>query len=528
MEPVFILSAFLGGGCALLLRLPPLVGFLITGFILHYAGYSATPAITYLSDLGVTLLLFYVGIKLDVKTLLRKEIWFGSTLHNFFSTLFFFTCLFLLKFLGLSLFAGVASTRLVLLAFALSFSSTVFAIKVLEEKGEINAIYGSISIGILIMQDIFAVLYLTVSTGKVPGPEALVLLFLPFTKKIFYKILDTIGHGEMVVLYGIFLALIPGAGLFQLVGMKPDLGALCLGILIGGHKKSSEIAKSLFNLKELFLVCFFLNIGLAAKPGLAEFSMGVGLVFLLPIKSFFYYIIVRKFRFRLRTSLLTSLTLLNYSEFGLIVASLAVKMGVFPPQYLAILAIAVSASFIVSSPINQISYKLYGFLSQKVSELPNSKLNAADRFIELGDSEILILGMGRIGTSLYDDLTLQYQKDVIGIEVRENLVIEHQNRKRNVVHGDAIDQDFWENVCKQGKIRLILLVMPNSHAITTTLLQIKAKKFSGKVAGIVLYDDEMEPLKKIGLDAAYNVYGEAGIGFSRHILPFLETSKDKS
>ncbi|GAM73145.1 glutathione-regulated potassium-efflux system protein kefB [Vibrio ishigakensis] len=128
-------------------------------------------------------------------------------------------------------------TQLVILGFALSFSSTVFAIKALQDKGEMNSVYGTLAIGILVMQDIFAVIFLTVSTGKIPEWYAIFLFALPLARPLLFKLLDKLGHGELLVLGGIFFALVTGAGLFELVGVKADLGALVLGMLLAGHKK---------------------------------------------------------------------------------------------------------------------------------------------------------------------------------------------------------------------------------------------------------------------------------------------------
>ncbi|MCV5373111.1 cation:proton antiporter, partial [Escherichia coli] len=86
---------------------------------------------------------------------------------------------------------------------------------------------------------------------KVPEWYAIGLFALPLLRPLLYKVLDKVGHGEMLVLSGIFFALVVGAGLFELVGMKPDLGALILGIMLAGHRKASELSKSLFNMKEL-------------------------------------------------------------------------------------------------------------------------------------------------------------------------------------------------------------------------------------------------------------------------------------
>ena len=306
MELILISAAFLAGFIALKCNLPPLVGFLLAGFGLHAFGYQSNQTIITLADLGVTLLLFTIGLKLDIKTLLSKEIWAGATIHNLLSTALFALALFCFKFLGVSSLAAMSVDQILLLGFALSFSSTVFAVKSLQEKGEMNATYGTIAIGILVMQDIFAVVFLTASTGKLPEWYAVALFALPLLRPLFYKMLDWVGHGEMLVLLGIFFALVAGAGLFELVGMKPDLGALILGMLLAGHKKASELSKSLFNLKELFLVCFFLNIGLSAEPTLSGLALALLFLLLLPLKGILYFLVLNTFKFRVRTSLLAS------------------------------------------------------------------------------------------------------------------------------------------------------------------------------------------------------------------------------
>ena len=134
MELLYISAAFLAGFIALRCKLPPLVGFLVAGFMLNSFGFQSTPALTTLADLGVTLLLFTIGLKLNVKTLLNKEVWGGATIHNLLSTALFTLFLLVLKQLGLTMFAEMAFSQLVLIGFAQSFSSTVFAVKLLQEN----------------------------------------------------------------------------------------------------------------------------------------------------------------------------------------------------------------------------------------------------------------------------------------------------------------------------------------------------------------------------------------------------------
>ncbi|MGF1682580.1 cation:proton antiporter [Photobacterium minamisatsumaniensis] len=527
MELIFIIAAFLAGYIALRCKLPPLVGFLVAGFALNTAGYESTNILSSLADLGVTLLLFTIGLKLDVKTLLSKEIWGGATLHNILTTGLFTLCLLVLKQLGIGMMAELDIMQLALMGFALSFSSTVFAIKALQEKGELNATYGTLAIGILVMQDIFAVLFLTVSTGKVPEITALALFALPLLRPSLFKILDRAGHGEMLVLYGVFLALVAGAGLFEAVGLKADLGALIMGMMLAAHPKSSELSKSLFNFKELLLVCFFLNIGLSEEPTIDGFLMALLLLVLLPIKGILYYVIFNLFKYRVRTSLLGTFTLFNYSEFGLIVGGLAYSMDMLPGSFLVAIAIAVSLSFLIAAPLNSMGHKLYKDASKWLKEFEPEQLNSSDQLIDLGDKQIMILGMGRIGSGAYDELVSRYGEQVIGVEAREDSVEYHQEKGRNVIHGDATDSDFWARVISKRNTKLILLAMPHSHANTFALEQIKERNYQGQIAAIAKYSDDEEQLQALGIDAAFNIYNEAGSGFARHVCDHLSPQIDQ-
>jgi len=292
MEPAFILYAFLGGVLAMAVRLPPLAGFLVAGFALNYSGYTLTPALETIASLGVTLLLFTIGLKLKVRTLLQPEIWGTATLHVVMTSTFFMAFLFLLKMTGLVLLQGAEWSSLLVLGFAVSFSSTVFAVKLLEERSETKSFYGRLSIGILIMQDIFAVLFITASSGELPSPWALGLLLLIPAAPWIRGLLDRLGHGEMQVLFGFLAALVLGYHLFEWVGLKGDLGALIVGILLAPHRAAGGLAKALFNIKELFLVGFFLSIGLTALPTWQHFGMALLLLAALPVKTLFFMLLL--------------------------------------------------------------------------------------------------------------------------------------------------------------------------------------------------------------------------------------------
>lgn len=519
---LFIGTAFTFGLIINFTGLPAMIGFLIAGFFLNFFGYESTELLTTLANLGVTLLLFTVGLKLDLRTLFRAEVWGGASLHLIGSLIFYAAILLILKQIGLTFVTDLETPSLILISFALSFSSTVFAVKILNEKSETNSLYGRIAIGILIMQDIFAVLFLTVSVGKVPSIWAFSLLALPLIRPLLFKLLDGVGHGELLVLYGFFLALVIGAGFFEAVGMKADLGALIAGMLIAAHKSAKEMANALFNLKELFLVCFFLNIGLGGLPHLDHLMIALILCALLFLKVALYFVTLTKFKLRSRTSLFTSFTLANYSEFGLIVASIATFKGWLSQDWLTITAITVSLSFIIASLLNKYADATYTYFTLPLKRFQSTHLHREDRPVRIGDAEILVMGMGRIGTGAFDTLKANHGEKVMGIDYDHQTTLNHRKAGRRIITGDALDSDFWNKLQLTDNVKLILLAMPDHNGNKYAAEQLN--NISGhhfQVAAIAQRKSDEKELNELGVTLVYNMYTEAGSGFSRSVCSEL-------
>ncbi len=511
-----IALVFVLGFIAKQLHLAPLVGFLIAGFVLKVVGLEESALLTTLADLGITLLLFTLGLKLDIRSLIKPYIWAVSSLH-IAAVIVVFGILFKLASLtAIPLVSELDTQTSILLAFALSFSSTVFAVKVLEDNGELKANHGRVAIGILIMQDIFAVAFLTVSAGKLPSPWALaVVVALIALRPLFIQIIKRVGHGELLVIAGFIFAL-GGASLFEMVDMKADLGALIMGVILGRHDRASEMSSSLLAFKDLFLIGFFLNIGLHATLSIDVIIIASVLVVLLPLKVILYFWLMSLFRLRTRTAFLTSLSLTNYSEFGLIVSAIGFSYGWISSEWLGVVAVALAFTFIIASPLNITSHRLFKKYDNKLPRFEHEKVLQAEETIDAGDAEILIFGMGRVGTAAFETMRKQYGDVVLGIDHDESVIARHQSLGRNVMQGDAEDPEFWQKLNTKS-IHLILLDMPNPEENLYAFRQLEEHGFRGKVAATVKYDDQVEMLKKAGLDAAYNIYGEAGAGFANHV-----------
>jgi len=515
-----ITLVFVLGFLAKQVGLPPLVGFLISGFVMKALGVEMFAGLSTLADLGITLLLFTIGLKLDLRGLLRPEIWGVSSLHMLMVVVSFGSIIYIASYAGLPLFTGMDMQTAVLLAFALSFSSTVFAVKVLEEKGELKANHGRIAIGILIMQDIFAVLFLTVSSGKLPSPWAIaVLIALIASRPLYMQILKRVGHGELLVIAGFIFAM-GGATLFELVNMKADLGALVMGMILAKQRRSSEMASSLLACKDLFLIGFFLSIGLTATINLQVIGISCLLLLLMPLKSLMYYWLLTMFRLRARTSLLTSLSLANFSEFGLIVSAIGYNYGWLSSEWLGVMAVTLSFTFIIASPLNISSHQIYARMDKQLSRYQRKHRLSSDQLISTGNAEILVFGMGRVGTATYETMRKQYGDIVLGVDNDPVVLEKHKERGRQVIQGDATDIEFWENL-RTDKVHLILLDMPKPEENLFAFKQLAANGFTGKVAATAKYDDQVEMLRENGVDAAYNIYGQAGAGFANHVCEQL-------
>lgn len=520
MDTLWIATAFGFGFISRLCRLPPLVGYLFAGFLLHAIGVEPTPMLDILADLGVTLLLFTIGLKLNIKSLLKPEIWASTISHMGINILIYSGFFIGLASIGFALYSELDIKSAVLFAFALSFSSTVCAIKMLEEKGEMTSRHGQLAIGILVFQDIIAVIFLSIATGKLPSIWALGLLGLPLVRPVFNFLLRHSGHGELLPLIGFFLAFAGGA-LFSLVGVKADLGAIVFGALLSGQPKATELAKSLLNFKELFLVGFFLSVGFKADLSLNILFTAAIILLCLLLKGGLFFIILAKLRLRVRAAALTSFALNHFSEFGLIVAALSVESGWFPPEFLVVIALAMSLSFMLSILVNGEAHNLYTRWKPTLMRFESPNRLEGDHIAHPGKVDVLVIGMGRVGRAAYDTLNNHYSQSICGIDTDPEKVQAQVANGKHVIVGDGEDPDFWNNI-PEKTFNLVLLAIPSMKDMMVVMQQLKACGYKGKIAAAAKYEDEAQELSTSGADITFNYFAEAGTGFADHVISTIK------
>lgn len=242
--------------------------------------------------------------------------------------------------------------------------------------------------------------------------------------------------------------------------------------------------------------------------------MATVLLLLLPLKSALYLGILMRLGLRTRTSVLATLSLGNYSEFGLIVVALSATSGWLSDDWLVVISLALALSFVATAPLNIASEWIYTRLRKPLGRFEARQPLAEDRPIELDGVDALVLGMGRIGSGAYDTLSRSHGFHVRGIDNSSRKVADHSDAGRSVIEGDAADSDFWDKLVISDQVKLILLAMSQHAGNVYALQQLKHRKFKGRIAAIVQYQQEVDALRALGADAVFNIYDEAGSAFA--------------
>ena len=505
---IYLLAVVVLGFAATLLRLPPLVGFLAAGFVLGASDLPNLDFVQTLGDLGVAVLLFTIGLKLDPRVLARREVAGTAAIALVLLTTLSAALVVPLLLVGLWV-DTVTPAGAVALCFALSFSSTVVVVKLLEDRDDAASLYGRIAIGVLVAQDIAAVAYMTFSSEEPPSPWALSLVALWPASGLFGKVLNRIDHREMRTLFGMSMALLPGYLLFDILGLDGDLGALIMGALLASHPAAKELSSALFTIKELLLVGFFLAIGMDGVPGAGAFVLAAALLLLLPVRALVYAVVVRLMRMRRRTSVMTGLAMTAYSEFALIVVSVAVRQKLLGGGWTAAVSLALALSFIVSSIVNRRPAGLVRRMTGRIPHRPSSTLHPEERPLNLLGVRTVVFGMGRVGRATYNRLYADGETGVLGIDNDASKVETLAKQGYNILEADATDQEFWDRLDAVHATKAVL-AMSEPGANVRVLEWLNRSSFEGRVIAVAAFDDEAETMRRAGVDAVINMYDGLG------------------
>lgn len=478
---------------------PPVVGYLLAGFLLgvfgQQLGFEGGSTLHEWAEVGLLLLLFAVGLKMRVATLLRPEVWAVGSVHVVLFTL------------GICLFSGLVWGAGVALGLGLAFSSTVLAVKVLEEKRESNSFHGRTVLGILVLQDVIAVGSLAFLGVQTPSVWALLLLGLPLLRPLAIWLLEKSGHDELMLLLGLGLTLV-GATLAHSVGLSRELGALLFGIVLSGHPQTKELSKTLWGLRETFLIAFFLNIGFSGGFPSPQMWVWVPLLLLLiPLKTVMFFFLMLWFRLRARTAFVAALALSSYGEFVFITVGVAVHSGQLSSDWQSVLAMTVACSIALSASLNHSAHALFDRFEPILRPLERRTPHPDHLPSTLGSARWLVVGMGRTGGAVYKMLEFSGQK-VVGMDSDPNKLKTHRGKGRRVVYGDAEDPELWEHL-DFSQIKGVVLTLPDLESKVRATQWLRKNAYKGHIS-VTSYQKEEDEFLEQGTNLIFRPFAEAG------------------
>ncbi|MBW2252853.1 MAG: NAD-binding protein [Deltaproteobacteria bacterium] len=182
------------------------------------------------------------------------------------------------------------------------------------------------------------------------------------------------------------------------------------------------------------------------------------------MKMMLYFLVFTRFTLKARTSFITTMNLANYSEFGLIACALAASTGKIDPQWLVVIAIALSVSLIAASPLNKHADRIFERMRSRLKWFETHRRHPEEVPFERESWEIIIVGMGRIGVGAYDWFRDRFGKVVVGLDFNHETVFNNSQQGRSVKHGDVTDPDFWRRLpAPDGDVKLVVLALSKSN-----------------------------------------------------------------
>lgn len=492
-----------------LLKQPSIIAYIITGMIIGPLGYyrlSEGDVLKGLSELGITLLLFMVGLDLDIGQLKKT----GKAAIMAGLGQIVFTCLIgfgILKLLG---FGTTASWYI---ALALTFSSTIIVVKLLNDKKDLQSLYGKLAVGIFLVQDIaaiFALIFLTSLSGNnasdAPLWESALMTFVKIgvlavivgwhSVKVFPRILRYIGKSdELLLIFALAWAL--GFSSFvslPFIGLNLEIGGFLAGLALANTAVHNQISARIKSLRDFFIIIFFIVLG----SQLVFFNIAEMLtptiilaLFVLIGNPLIILIILATMGYKPRTAFLTGVTVAQISEFSLILMALGSKLGHVNQTEVGIVTMIGVTTFAVSSYMILYADKLYHILQPLIQKLDFRKGTAEKGLHEVQlRNHIVLVGAHRLGSHIID--TLMKQKlDFVIIDHNPEVTEHYEKLGLNAICGDISDS-YIQELAHTDKAKLIISTVPDFHDNLALIESIKAKKLKTKL--IFAAQDEEEAL----------------------------------
>ena len=509
-----LLISALVGAIAVRLRQPLIVAFIFVGILVGPAALGLVRShdeIALLAQIGVTVLLFVVGLKLDLH-LIRHigPVALATGLGQIGFTIVFG------YLIGLGF--GMDHTKAIYIAIALAFSSTIIIVKLLSDKREIDSLHGRIAMGILIVQDI-AVVIAMMTVGSLHGEmdtgigftfltiigrlAAAAIFVAVFMRLVFPYLLGSLARSqELLLLFGIaWGTALASAG--ELLGFSKEVGAFLAGFSLASTPYREAISARLTSLRDFLLLFFFIDLGSRidlSTLGAEVYTAVVFSLFVLIGKPLIVMAIMAYLGYRKRTGFMTGLTLAQISEFSIIFMAMSISLGHIEQETLGLVTLVGLVTITLSTYMILYSQPLYEWLVPWLSVFERSD-PFRERAVEKGrrtgeEAEVIIFGVGRYGGRLV--LRLQERGlAVLGVDFDPENVRAMRRKGIPMRFGDAEDLDFPESLPLEN-VRWVISTLPHPDVNLTLMRALANQDYTGKVAVTAHNEPEGKMLEKAG------------------------------
>ena len=499
---------------------PEILAYIVTGVLIasfHFFKAGSQDALQTMSQVGVTLLLFMVGLEIRVSELFS----IGKSLV--IASIGQVAITFVTGFLLSSFFKFDMLTSFYVAA-ALTFSSTIVVVKLLSDQRELHSLHAKFSVGILLVQDIVAILLLMLLSGfgkNFIGANLLVTFVLILIKgalllgivwflsrNVFPKILDLIAKSSET-LFLVSLAWAFGLAAIvssKYVGFSIEIGGFLAGVALANSMVNYQIIAKAKILRDFFIVIFFVLLGIQMSfANLSQIIIPaiVLSVFILLIKPFIVMILLSALGYRKRTAFLTGVSLSQLSEFSLILVFIGFKLGHISQGIVSLITLVSLISFAFSTYMITHWKKLYRLVSSKIDfmERKNAKkdeINATGESLENLKDHVVVIGGDQMGQSIMEALE-DRDTEVVVVDFDPSIVKKLENKKVHRLFGDISDLDIQERA-KIDNAKLVISTIPDVEDNVLLLKELKHENRKAKIVMMALDSRDAKTLYKEGAD----------------------------
>lgn len=452
-----------------LLKQPLILAYVATGILVGPYLLNLTHSkevVSVFAEVGVALLLFIIGLNLNPRIL--REVGGVALLSGIGQVVFTTGVGFIIVYFGFG-FGALASLYI---ATGLAFSSTIIILKLLSDKGDLQTLYGKISIGFLLVQDLIAIILLvalsSLGARGVGLPASFVLIkagtFVFLLCVVSYYILPRVGRffagsQESLLLF----SLAWGLGLASMAtrfGFSVEIGALAAGIALSTSPYNFEIGAKMKLLRDFFIILFFITLGsemiITREDGVLVQAVILSL-FVLIGNPLIMMVIMGLLGYSKRVSFLTGLTVAQISEFSLILVIVGVRVGHLAPSVLSLMTLVGLLTITGSTYLVLYGDALYRRLAPYLAVFERKHVKKEcppDK-----QYEAILFGDNRIGYGFRVALAKRKMRyAVVDFDPR---VIARLSRSRvECIYGDAGDTEFLDELCL-GDIRMAISTIPD-------------------------------------------------------------------